>query len=153
MRRTMTLLLLGGFAIQAAEAEIPRACSLLTKEVLQKVTPEERERFEFGLTIPAAEEPVGVSGSMCEYGGVLLQIDPFASTAGIEEMLAAKWTPISDVGDVAYFRDNIGEWGELYVRDGSRVITIQMDIPTGRTAESIKPNIIALAQAILPKLR
>jgi hypothetical protein len=103
--------------------------------------------------IPAAEEPVGVSGSTCEYGGVLLQVDPFTSPARIEETLAAKWTRVPGLGDIAYFHDNIGEWAELYVRAGERVITIQMDVPTGRKAESIKPNVIALAEAILPKLK
>lgn len=49
---------------------------------------------------------MGVSGSACEYGGVLLQIDPFAPPARIEEMLGAEWT-----ADIAYFRDNAGEWG------------------------------------------
>jgi hypothetical protein len=32
-------------------------------------------------------------------------------------------------------------------------LTIQMDVPTGRTAASIKPNVIALAKAILPRLK
>ena len=57
------------------------------------------------------------------------------------------------VGDEAYFRDNRGEWGELYVRAGARVLTIQMDVPTGRTAAAIQPNTIALAKALLPKLK
>ena len=162
MRRNFALMLLAGCAIQAtgaaaadtATADTPLgACSLLTRELLEKVTPEDRERFEFGLRFPAAEESVGISGSACEYGGVLLQVDPFASPARIEEMLAAEWTRVSGPGDIAYFRDNAGEWGELYVRDDDRVITIQMGIPTGRTAESIKPNVIALAEAVLPQLR
>lgn len=162
MRQIPVLLLMSGFALQAAAAESTGtaatgkqtvgACSLLSKELLEKITPMDREMFEFGLAIPPVEEPVGVAGSTCEYGGVMLQIDPFASPARVEETLAAEWTKISGPGDIAYFRDNVGEWGELYVRAGERVITIQMDIPTGHTAESIKPNVIALANAILAKL-
>lgn len=162
MRQILTLLLMSGFAMQATAAQSTDpatgkqtvgACALLTKELLEKTTPEDRERFEFGLTIPAAEESVGVSGSMCEYGGVLLQIDPFASPARVEESLAVKWTRIPGLGDIAYFRDNAGEWGELYVRAGERVITIQMGVRREHPAESIKPNLIALAEAILPKLK
>jgi hypothetical protein len=149
------------FAMQATAAESTSttttgkvgACALLTKDLLEKTTPVDTERFELGLMIPAAEEPVGVAGSTCEYGGVLLQVDPFTSPARIEETLAAKWTRVPGLGDIAYFHDNIGEWAELYVRAGERVITIQMDVPTGRKAESIKPNVIALAEAILPKLK
>jgi hypothetical protein len=164
MRQALTLLLASGFALQATAGEPARtstatgkqairACSVLTEDLLRNVTPDDQQRFEFGLKMPAHEEPVGASGSMCEYGGVLLQIDPFASPARVEEILAAEWTKVSGLGDVAYFRDNVGEWGELYVRAAGRVFTIQMDIPNGRTAESIRSNAIALAQAILPKLR
>lgn len=163
MRHDLALTLLVVLAIRATAAvsaetaasdrEKAGACSLLTRELLAKNTPEDPERFEFGLKIPAAEEPVGVAGSMCEYGGVLLQVDPFASPAVVEQSLAGQWTKVSGLGDVAYFRDNLGEWAELYVRDGERVITLQMDIPAGRTAESVKPNVVALAEAILPQLQ
>jgi hypothetical protein len=44
-------------------------------------------------------------------------------------------------------------FAELYVRSGTHVFTIQMDVPTGRTSVSIQPNVIALAKAILPKLK
>lgn len=160
MRRNLGLILLNGCLIHATAMAVAAtadgqvgACSLLTRELLEEVTPEDRERFEFGLTFPPAEEPVGVSGSACEYGGVHLQIDPFASPAAVEELLAAEWTSVPGPGDVAYFRDNVGQWAELYVRDGDRVITIQMGIPSGRTAESIRPNLIALAEAVLPRLK
>ena len=32
-------------------------------------------------------------------------------------------------------------------------LTIQMDVPNGRTAASIQPNVIALAKAVLPQLK
>jgi hypothetical protein len=57
------------------------------------------------------------------------------------------------VGAAAYFRDNRGEWGELYVRSDTHVLTIQMDVPTAKTAASIQSNTVALAKAILPKLK
>jgi hypothetical protein len=137
-----------------------RACSLLTKELVMQVSPfeqqapEQRDLHRQLLTeLPPEEESVGPSGSACNYGGVYLQIDPFAAPTRTEKDLAQTWVPLSDVGDVAYFRDNRGKWAELYVRAGARVLTIQMDVPEGRTAESIKPNVTALAKAILPKLR
>jgi hypothetical protein len=78
-------------------------------------------------------------------------VDPFP--AANFDRLFGKWTPVSGVGDKAYFRDNGGRWAELAVMAGGRMLTIQMDVPTGKTAASIQPNIVALATAILPKLK
>jgi len=150
-----------GSGIEAAAGKPSiRACALLTKELVMQVTPyeqqppEQRDLQRKLLTqLPPEEEPVGPSGSACNYGGVYLQIDPFAAPARTEKDLGKTWARVSDVGDIAYFRDNRGEWAELYVRAGARVLTIQMDTPQGRTVESIKANVIALAKAILPKLR
>ena len=137
-----------------------RACSLLTNDLLtqhspfEQAPPEERDHHRklLGL-IPPEEESIGPSGSACGFGGVYLQVDPFAASAKTEADVAKMSERVAGVGDVAYFRNNRGEYAELYVRSGGHVITLQMDTPQGRTPESIKPNAIALAQAILPKLR
>lgn len=129
------------------------ACSLLTKEVLLPVIPYEKQARDLVFQIPPEEEAFGKSGSICSYGGVTLQVDPFANPQAVEATLAKEWGAVQGLGGVAYFRDNRGRWAELYVRAGRRVITIQMDVPTGRTAESIKSNTIALAKALLPKLK
>jgi hypothetical protein len=136
------------------------ACSLLTKELVLQVSPyeqqppAERDMHRQLLThLPPREEPAGASGSACNYGGIHMQIDPFASPARVEKDLAKLAVPLSGLGDVAYFRDKHGRFAELYVRAGARVLTIQMDTPNDRTPESIKPNVIALAEALLPKLR
>jgi hypothetical protein len=60
---------------------------------------------------------------------------------------------LPNLGDRAHFRDNKGRWAELYMLAGSHVLTIQMDVPNGRTAASIQPNVIALAKAVLPQLK
>jgi hypothetical protein len=164
MRRLVVSFLVIGCFARSASALPPEgasaagksamsACSLLTKELVTKVSPEDKEALDLVMSIPPSEDPVGPSGSSCGYGGVNLQIDPFASPARIEKDLATQWTRVSGLGDIAYFRDNSGRWAELYVRAGARVLTIQMGVPTGRTAESIKPNSIALAKEILPKLK
>jgi hypothetical protein len=163
MREFVLLFVMSGFAIQATTVQSGSgaaagkravgACSLLTKELVTQVTPYEKQVLDVVTQIPPSEDPVGPSGSACEYGGIGLQIDPFGSPARIEKEFGTKWERVADVGDVAYFRNNIGRWGELYVRAGAHVLTIQMAVPNGRTAESIKPNTIALAKAILPKLK
>jgi hypothetical protein len=128
------------------------ACTLLTKDIVAKVTPYEKKQLALVLSIEPSEDALGKSGSACNYGGITMQIDPF-SPAFLEKQRDKTWVAVAGVGDAAYYRDNRGEWGELYVRAGAHVLTIQMDVPTGRTAASIQSNTIALAKEILPKLK
>jgi hypothetical protein len=136
----------------SASTEAPGACSLLTKELVTRVTPLDKQALDLVMQLPPDEEPVG-PGSYCEYGSIGLEIDPFERPATVERQLDKEWAPLPDVADAAYFRDNKGRWAELYARAGGHVFTIQMSVPTGRTTESIKPNVIALAKAIVSKLQ
>ena len=121
MRLVMSLLVMSGFALQATAVEsgngaaagkpTGRACSLLTRELVTQVTPYEKQALELVMSVPPSEDLLGKSGSACYFGGITLQIDPFGSPARIEKEFATQWAPVSDLGDVAYFRDNIGEWG------------------------------------------
>jgi hypothetical protein len=128
------------------------ACALLTKELVVQFTPYEKKALDLVMLVPPSGDPVGRSGSECTYGGITLQVDPFPP-ATLEKQRDPRWQAVKDVAEVAYFRDNGGRWGELYVKVGSRVVTIQMDVPTGRTAMSIQPNLIGLAKALLSKLK
>jgi hypothetical protein len=161
MRRIITVLLVTGCltlpaaALQSGGAPAApsiRACTLLTRDLAMQVTPYEGEARDFVMKIAADEDAVGVSGSACTYGGITLQIDPFAPATLDRQRDRDNWVPVANVGDAAYFFDRRGEYAELYVRTGSRVFTIQMDVPPGRTTASIQPNVIALARAILPTL-
>jgi len=128
------------------------ACALLTQEMVTEVTPYEPQALDLVLRVPPMEDALGASGSACSYGGITLQIDPF-TPARLEKLRGPAWVPVAGVGEAAYFEDNKGRWAQLYARAGRRVVTIQMDVPTGRTAASIQPNVVALARAILPKLK
>lgn len=128
-----------------------RACSLLTRDLVVKVSPPQNVR---GLDlIPPMEEDIGTQGSYCEYGDISLQIDPFARAQQMRTTMGKEWTAVTGVGDTAFFRNNKDMWGELIVWTGSHHFTIQMGIPMGSTAAAIRPNTIALANAIIPKLR
>ena len=63
------------------------------------------------------------------------------------------WQRQTGVGDTAFFRNNANSYAELMVFVGAHHFTIQLGVPNGGTAESIKPNTIALAHAIIAKLR
>jgi len=161
MRRLVaSFVLIGSFASQSVALQSPaagaprpaaRACPLLTREVVTQVTPYDKAAFDLVMQVPPQEDSVG-SGSACTYGGITMQVDPFAP-AVFEKQRTKEWVPIADVGDTAYFFDRRGQWAELYVRAGERVLTIQMAVPTGRTAASVQPNVVALARAILAKLK
>jgi hypothetical protein len=81
-----------------------------------------------------------------------MNVDAFAPVA-FERLRDSTRVSLAKVGDRAYFRDNKGRWAEVYVLAGSHVLTIQMDVPSGRTAQSIQPNVVALANAVLPQLK
>ena len=131
----------------------PRACTLLTKELITRVTPARDTRYLF--MVPPSEDKVGANGSGCQYGDTYLQIDPFtpARLDALYKERSQVWAKVPGVGDAAYFHDNRGEYAELFVRAGAHVLTIQMDVPAGSTSEAIKPNVIAMANALIPKLK
>jgi len=127
------------------------ACALLTKDLLAAHTALPKENLARMLKIPPDEEKIAGGGTMCSYGDVIFQLDPFAP--GNFDKLFSQWTAVPGVGDRAYFRDNRGMFAEIAAISGKRVITIQMDVPTGRTAASIQPNVVGLAKAIIGKLK
>jgi hypothetical protein len=134
-------------------AVAPKACVLLSKDLITQHTPYEKDAQKLVFSIPPQEDAIGATGSACEYGGVHLQVNPFASPQYVEQQLAKDgWAREPGLGDVAMFRDNRGSYAELYVRSGARVITIQMSVPNGKTTAGIKPNAVALAKAVLAKM-
>ena len=148
----LLLALVTSAAGESRQASVkPRACALLTKDLVVQHTPYTKDSQKVLMQFEPEEEPLGTAGSACSYLGVTFQLDPFAAPQRLEADMAKTWTP-AGLGDVSFFRDNKGEWAELYVRKGSRVITLQIDIPDGRTAAEIKPNTIALGKALLARL-
>ena len=128
-----------------------RACSLLTRELAMKVSGAVN-KVVFDLA--PDEEPVGKSGSACHYAGITMQIDAF-TPEGITRVAEEnkEWLPVSGVGDRAYFRNNKNNFAELIGGAGAHTFTIQIGVPFQSTAEAMRPNAIALANAIIPKLQ
>jgi hypothetical protein len=61
--------------------------------------------------------------------------------------------PIAGAGEAAYFRNNRDKYAELMVWTATHYFTLQVNVPTGKTAETIRPDTIALANAVIAKLR
>ena len=97
------------------------------------------------------EEAIGTSGSSCNYPSVTVQVLPFSQ--GTIDALRAKGglETIAGVGDAAYFHNNADRYAELYVRVGTRLLTLQGNV-TG-TVESTKPGVVSLAKALVARLR
>ncbi len=127
------------------------ACSMLTRDLVMKVSGAVNKHV---FDLPPAEEPAG-KGTACFYADITLQIDaiPAGNLEAMRKGMEKEWVPVPGVGDAAYFRNNKNHFAELMGRVGARTFTIQIGVPFQGTAEQMKPNVITLANAIVPKLR
>src|SRR5688572_19157169 len=127
-----------------------RACEVLTRDLVAKYDTQNPKLRDL---IPRQEEAIGSHGSSCNDGGILIQIDPFLRSDTYRKSPPKDWLAVSGVGDTAYFRNNGNQWAELMVWTGARHFTIQLSVPNGGTAESVKPNTIGLATALIARLK
>jgi hypothetical protein len=134
-----------------------RACALLPASEVKKLAalPDPLNLYE---AMPPEEEPIG-KGSSCNYPNLHVQIDPFdwATIDSMRVKNGAQFEAVPEVGDAAFLRANKAarsvEFAELYARVGSHVLTIQMDVPDGKSTASVRPGLVALAKAYAAKLR
>ena len=127
-----------------------RACELLTREMVAKYDTHDPKLRDL---IPRQEEAIGSHGSSCDDGGILIQIDPFLRSDVYRKSPPKDWQAVSGVCDTAYFRNNGNLWAELMVWTGARHFTIQLSVPNGGTAESVKAKAMGLATALVAKLK
>jgi hypothetical protein len=99
------------------------------------------------------EEPVGTYGSSCNYSGVLVQVIPFQQQSIDAARKRGKLDDLAGIGDAAYAFDNPAGYAEIYVKVGTRLLTIQRDVPVGQTQADVRPGAIALARTLATKLR
>jgi hypothetical protein len=57
------------------------------------------------------------------------------------------------IGDEAYLYHNPAGYAELYVKVGARLLTLQRSIDMGQTIGDVRAGTIALANALVAKLR
>lgn len=136
----------GFLCSQPASAQQAGACSLLPKEEVKKHLP----WIDLLDGMPIEEELIGSSGSSCNYPSVFIQVLPFSQ--GLMDAVRAQddTEAVSGVGDAAYFHNNSDAYAELYVKVGERVLTLQA---SGQgTVESLKPNVVSLAKALIDKM-
>lgn len=130
----------------AAGQPAVRACAVLTRDLVAPFT-EDKKILDL---IPPEEETLGTSGTACEYGAVRLQL--FPGRGGKRTLSAKDLQPVSGAGEGGYFRSNRDRYAELMVWTSKHSLDLQVSVPSGRTADAIKPEVIAVANAIIAKL-
>jgi hypothetical protein len=157
MRQTLVPILLSAGLLSTALAQTSPAppikpCSLLTRDLVEKASAAGKQAI-------AAAKPqevnLGRSGWACEWGDVMLQVDPVPASR-LDELPKRDpkdWESVAGVGDAAYFHNVKDAVAELFVRVGPRTFAILMDVPAGSKAAAVKPRFVELARAIVPKLR
>ena len=126
------------------------ACALMSRDLVEKFNTGSNQILKL---MEPSEEPIGANGSACEDGNIGFQINPFARADELRKSPGKDWQPLTGVGETAFFRNKADTYAELMVWTGPHHFTIQLGVPPGGTVESVKPNTIALAHAIVAKLR
>ena len=126
------------------------ACTVLSRDLVEKFDTGSKQVLK---TMKPDEEPIGMHGSLCDDGNITFQMNPFLRSDTLRKSPGKDWQPVTGVGETAFFRNNANTYAELMVWTGAHHFTIQLGVPTGGTVDSIKPNTIGLAQAIVAKLR
>jgi hypothetical protein len=148
MRHVIALIIVTScLTSQATASETAvRACEVLTRDLVAPFT-ENKKVLDL---IPPQEEALGTSGTACDYGAVRLQL--FPGRGGKRTFSAKDLLPISGVGEGGYFRSNRDLYAELMVWTGKHSLDLQVSVPSGGTALAMKPDVVALANAIIAKL-
>ena len=140
-----------GLPLSASQSNPPviKVCGLLARaEVKQLIGG--NQVFDM---LPPEEEALGTYGSSCNYPGVLIQVLPFNQGTIDAAKKRGRLETVAGVGDEAHLYENPAGYAELYVKVGPRLMTLQRSIPMGQTVADVRPGTIALAKALVPKLR
>ena len=132
----------------AAPAGTPiRACALATKAEVKKHLPWAAMLDN----MPIEEEPIGSSGSSCNYPSVTIQVLPVSQRTLDAVRKKDDTEAVEGIGDEAYFHENPNGYGELYVKVGRRLLTLQASAEGDIGA--VKPGVVNLAKELVAKLR
>jgi hypothetical protein len=156
-----------GFQTRSGGAAAREVCPLLTRDLAMKVSTaagkSALERVKpiedwVGQASREAGQPVVAGESSCMYGRILLVLNPLARPDQVREAMRTRtapykaYDPVEGVGDAAFFAAN-SSFANLYVWSRTHHFHIQMGVGFEDDAKALKPNVVALANAIIPQLR
>jgi hypothetical protein len=147
----ISLLPIAFLPIQAQQKGTPaprvEVCKLIPKPEVRKFLP----WHDVVDRMAVEDEPVGATGSACEFATVRVQVLTWTPSLIESARKSGPLETIAGVGDEAYFHNNRDRYAELYVRVGSRILTLQASAD-GKMAE-VKAKTIELAKVYVTKLR
>jgi len=124
------------------------ACTILPRDEVKKIVPWSVQSDGDKET----EMPLG-GGSVCVYPSVQIYVDKYSASKIEGARKDGPLIPIAGIGDEAFLQQKGKYWAELYVKAGDRLVHVEKDIPADGTFESVKPSMVALAKALVAKLR
>lgn len=136
-----------GLLAARASAQPLEVCPLVPKDVVKRHLP----WIDALDQLPVEEEPIGTSGSSCTFASVVVQVLPFSQGSIDAVRRDGPLETLAGVGDEAYFRNNDDTYAELFVRVGSRLLTLQADAED--KIDAVKPQVIELAKTYVAALR
>jgi hypothetical protein len=154
MNRYINTLIAAGVVIASAsslEAQSGRtnirACSLLTKEEVKRHLPWKPQLDQFAVE----EEPVGTTGSSCNYPSATVQVLLFSQATIDAARKKGGLESISGIGDEAYYYKNPNGYAEVYAKTGKYLVTVQAN--ANDKVDAVKPGAVSLAKALVAKVR
>jgi hypothetical protein len=77
---------------------------------------------------------------------VTVQVLPFQQSTIDSARKRGPLESVAGVGDAAYLYANPAGYAELYVKVGSRLLTLQRSVGMGKSVADVRPGVIALAR-------
>lgn len=130
--------------------QVVKVCPLVSLAEVKKLAPWAPHLDPFA---KAEEEALGAYGSSCNYPTVHVQVMAFRQQTIDALRKRGPLEPVAGIGDEAYVQNNRNNYAELYAKIGNHLLTVQRDIGTDETFETVKPSLIALGKAFAAKLR
>ena len=134
----------------AAGYQVVKVCPLVSVAEVKKFAP---WAPQLDALAKAEEEALGNYGSSCNFPTVHVQVMSYRPQTIESAKKARRQDPVSGVGDEAYVANKRDEYAELIARVGPHLLTVQMDIGTGKTFDAVKPSLVELARLFVTKLR
>jgi hypothetical protein len=126
-----------------------KVCQLLPRAEVKKLIGGNQV---FDMLAPE-EEALGTYGSSCNYPSVTVQLLPFLQSTIDSARKRGSLESVAGVGDEAYLYHNPAGYAERYVKVGAQLLTLQRSIDMGQTIGDVRAGTIALANALVAKLR
>ena len=135
-------------AAARGQYQVVKVCSLLTVAEVKKLAP-----WEPMFDQMKVEEEAFSGGSSCNYPTATVQVMQFRQTTIDALGKDGKLEAITGAGDAAWLRNNQNLFGELLVKVGPHLLTVQMGISRGKTFDTLRPTLLELGKAFAAKLR